>query len=172
MKYTRRKEIIMTIQSFHPIVNEKTKILILGTMPSVKSLEGGMYYGNPRNHFWEMMSRLLLLDMSVDYSTRIEMLLESGIGLWDVYKSCERKGSLDQHIKEEIPNDIIALIHKYPDISCVVLNGSKALKGFKKHFDTSIRVIALPSTSPIPTKYCKTVEDKWEYWKVLRLEVL
>jgi TDG/mug DNA glycosylase family protein len=166
------KEIKMTTHSFEPIIDEKTTMLILGSMPSVKSLEENMYYGNPRNHFWEMMSRLLLMDMDVDYATKISRLLNAGIGLWDVFESCERRGSLDQNIKDEIPNDFMALFRKYPNIQCVVLNGSKASKGFKKYVNSPIRVIPLPSTSPIPTKYCKTVEDKWEYWKVLRLEVL
>ncbi|MCK8059511.1 MULTISPECIES: DNA-deoxyinosine glycosylase [unclassified Fusibacter] len=161
----------MRISSFNPVVCGQTKILILGSMPSVKSLEENMYYGNPRNHFWELMARLLCVDMDTGYETRIQRLLEGGIGLWDVFESCQRKGSLDQDIKEEVPNNLVDLLGRYPNIECIVLNGSKAAKGFDKHFKLNIHTIRLPSTSPIPTKYCKSLDDKWEYWKVLRAEL-
>lgn len=90
-------------KSFAPAINENSKILILGSMPGIKSLEEAHYYAHPQNRFWKVMSVLCNNDMvSMDYQTRIQTLLDNNFALWDVIKSCKREGSLDSAIENEI----------------------------------------------------------------------
>lgn len=162
----------MRIHSFEPIVGEQVKILILGSMPSVKSLEQNMYYGHPRNHFWPIMGKLLDVDMTCDYSARLDYLKAGGIALWDSLSSCLREGSLDQAIVEGQANNIPKLLEEHPEIKLIVFNGRKAMDVFKKNFKAlEIRTILMPSTSPIPTKNCRNLEEKWGYWSILKEEL-
>ena len=90
------------IQSFPPFVNSQTEILILGTMPGIASLEKQEYYAHKRNHFWRIMYTLLdNLPIAEIFEEKIQMLQTNKIGLWDVLENCERKGSLDIHIKNQ-----------------------------------------------------------------------
>lgn len=156
----------MRINSFEPMIDKSTRVLILGSMPSVKSLQTHQYYGNPRNHFWPMLARLLGQELPEGYADRLQMLKNHHIGLWDVYGSCERMGSLDSDIQKEVPNDLEALLLEYPSIRVIALNGGKAAKGYQKHFaQLAVKTISLPSSSPIPTRLCKTFEDKLWIWQ-------
>ncbi|MCT4542364.1 MAG: DNA-deoxyinosine glycosylase [Vallitalea sp.] len=87
------------IISFDPIIGDEPKVLILGTMPSVKSLEINEYYGFGRNHFWKIMSDLFMFDKDLSYEEGKRVLIKNKIALWDVIYSCEREGSLDKNIK-------------------------------------------------------------------------
>lgn len=89
------------IFSFPPIVDSNSRILILGSIPGVKSLEKQQYYGHPQNKFWKIIFELLNEDFTGDYGEKIRMLKKHRIALWDVIDSCERKGSLDSEIKNE-----------------------------------------------------------------------
>ena len=109
----------MKIHSFEPIINEKSSILILGSMPGLESLRKGEYYGYPRNAFWRIMFSLLGEMPTEDYSAKKRMLLARGIALWDVIGSCEREGSLDSAIKNIRPNYFAGLYKKYPNIKHV-----------------------------------------------------
>lgn len=154
-----------------PIVDENTKVLIVGSMPGKQSLEKQQYYGNPRNHFWAIMGQLLAKDIPESYPEKIKLLRASQIGLWDSIESCERKGSLDATIKNEVPNDFIALFQQYPQIQLVLFNGGKSFEVFKKHVGLDVlenRVYEkMPSTSPIPGKNIKSFDEKVEAWGIL-----
>lgn len=143
--------------SFSPQINEKSKILILGSMPGVKSLEMQQYYAHPQNRFWKVMSELCGADLyNSDYETRINVLQENNFALWDVLKYCERNGSLDTNIENEIPNNISKLLQQYPHIEKILLNGNKAYSLFKKYFPTLLqkyKCCKMPSTSPANAKF-------------------
>ncbi|MEO4054996.1 DNA-deoxyinosine glycosylase [Solibacillus sp. CAU 1738] len=152
-----------------PVVDEHTKVLVVGSMPGVQSLEKQQYYGNARNHFWPIISEITGQTIPDDYIKRLELLKAHGIGLWDTIQSCERQGSLDATIRNEIPNDFAALFKKYPHIKAVFFNGSKAFDVFKKHIGFAVLASRdfekMPSTSPIPGKNIKSFEEKVEAWR-------
>jgi hypoxanthine-DNA glycosylase len=153
------------IKAFNPIVGEQPQILILGTMPSVKSLEYEEYYGYGRNQFWRIMGDLFGFERDDDYELRKIRITENGIAVWDVISSCERKGSLDKDIKNAEYNDIIGFIKGHPSIIKVVLNGGKARDIYKKRFEpylSDIETIALYSTSPANAI---SYERKFGQWK-------
>lgn len=124
------------IQSFAPLLSTEPKVLILGTMPSVKSLEQQEYYGNRQNAFWKILFALFRHDFSTAYADRVALIQQYHLALWDVLQSCERKGSLDAAIKEEQPNDIQQLLRNYPSIHTVVFSSQKAEQYFRKYIGT------------------------------------
>ncbi len=155
-----------------PVVDEKTKVLIVGSMPGMQSLEKQQYYGHPRNHFWSIIGQLIDEPVPQDYDQRIDLLRKCKIGLWDAIERCERVGSLDSNIKNEIPNDFAALFRQYPQIEAVLFNGGKAHDVFKKKVGFSLlagrNYYKMPSTSPIPGRNIKTFEQKVEAWRILQ----
>ena len=154
-----------------PIVDARTKVLIVGSMPGVQSLEKQEYYGNPRNHFWPIIGALLQVDVPTNYEERIQLVRKYGIGLWDVISHCERKGSLDSAIKNEVPNDFSLLFRDYPQIECILFNGTKAYEVFRKKVDFDVldaqKYIKMPSTSPVPGKHIQTFEEKINSYEIL-----
>ncbi len=154
-------------KSFSPSVNNKSKILILGSMPGVKSLTEQQYYAHPQNRFWKLMA-LICNNKDLpnkDYQEKLNILLEHGIALWDVIKSCDRAGSLDTDIKNEVPNDIERLLTKYPNIKKNFLNGNKSYTAFKKYFPNILskyNCYKMPSTSPANARY--RLDDLYEVW--------
>lgn len=155
-----------------PIIDEKTRILVVGSMPGKQSLNKRQYYGNPRNHFWSIMGQLFETEVPEDYDQKIEWLLSKKIGLWDSIQSCERQGSLDATIKNETPNDFESLFNQFPQIQLVLFNGGKSFDVFKKHVGLSLlqgRVYKkMPSTSPIPGKNIKSFDEKVDAWRVIK----
>ena len=149
------------IKSFDPIFDKNCKILILGSCPSVKSLEQGEYYAHKQNRFWRVMFRLLGCEVLADYDTKKQMLLNNGIGLWDTIGLCKREGSLDSAITDVVANDIPSLI-KNSKVRCIVLNGNKAKSVFKHKID-GVDIICLPSTSPANAKY--TFDKLFKIWQ-------
>ena len=101
-----------TCKSFQPNINMKSEILILGSMPGVKSLEMCQYYAHPQNRFWKLMGKFCKTDnlQELNYQEKLRILLKNKIALWDVIQSCERNGSLDSNIQNETPNDIRNLL--------------------------------------------------------------
>ena len=104
----------MEIQSFPSISNPNAKILILGTMQGTQSLALSEYYGNPRNHFWQLLFTIGNEPYSTDYKKKKNLLLKNNIALWDVMQTCERIGSLDSAILKEIPNDFKDFLKAHP----------------------------------------------------------
>lgn len=152
------------ISSFPPIINANSKILILGSIPGVKSLEKQQYYGHPQNKFWKIIFHLFNEDFTEDYIQRINVLKKHHIALWDVIDSCERKGSLDSEIKNEEANHIPELLQEYPNIQAIFCNGGKSYKNLQKMLGKTsiIPFYLLPSTSPLHTI---SFEKKLEEWK-------
>ncbi|WP_449537694.1 DNA-deoxyinosine glycosylase [Ferdinandcohnia sp. Marseille-Q9671] len=155
-----------------PVVGEDPRVLILGSMPSEQSLRKQQYYGNNRNHFWKIMFLLFDHYEIEEYEDKIPFIKDKKIALWDVLYSCIREGSLDVNIKEEEPNEIEAFVKKYPTLRLIACNGTKAYKSYQKYIGLDrfpgIEVVKLPSTSPVPGKYNKTLEGKLEDWNVIK----
>ncbi len=156
--------------SFAPITAADATILILGTMPGTKSLEIQQYYGHPQNNFWRFMFEILNEDFSKDYDARKALLIKNKIALWDVLQYCERIGSLDSAIKNEITNDFEQFLKQHPTIKTIFFNGQKAATFFKKHVslknNKDYNLITLPSTSPANAS--KPFETKLNEWKIIR----
>ncbi len=143
--------------SFPPIAANNARILILGSMPSVKSLEQQQYYAHPRNAFWLLMSSIFNMDKELTYPQRCEHLLANKIAVWDVIKTCQRQGSLDQDIvpASMIANDFNSFLQQHPTIQQICFNGTKAEQVFNRYVlpiltehQKEIVRCKLPSTSP------------------------
>lgn len=153
------------IQSFLPVLPHQPTILILGSMPGVASLSQQEYYAHPRNHFWKIMAFLYNSEETLlDYETKKKLLLQNNIALWDVLEFCERKGSLDIHIKKPIPHDIQKFLNQHPTIQKIIFNGKESYKLFIKHFEIMERFSyhIVPSTSPANTMKFETKLALWQ----------
>jgi len=152
-----------------PVVGDSPKVLILGSFPSVMSLEKKEYYANPRNRFWLLMEALLGMKAGLPYHVRTVELKRRGITLWDITKECERKGSDDAAIENEVMNDIPGFLQDHPTISVIVLNGKRAAHIFHQHFADGIpgiMIFTLPSTSPANARFgLPQLEDAWSVLK-------
>ena len=138
------------ISSFPPIIDKESKILILGSIPGVKSLEMQQYYAHPQNKFWKIIFELFNEKFTKDYDERIKILEKHHIALWDVIDTCERIGSLDSEIRNEEANKIEELLQNFPNIKAIFCNGQKSHKNLQKILGKKFRmpIIVLPSTSP------------------------
>lgn len=152
------------IFSFPPIISNDSKILILGSIPGVKSLEKQQYYGHPQNKFWKIIFELFNEEFTENYDERLNVLKKHHIALWDVIDSCERKGSLDSEIKNEEANQIEELLENYPNITAIFCNGGKSYKNLQKLLGKKFKIpiYLLPSTSPLHTI---SFERKLVEWK-------
>lgn len=153
--------------SFEPVVGKNSKLLILGTMPGVKSLEAQQYYAHERNAFWPILFELFNEAPTNDYQQKINLLIGKGIALWDTLQFCYREGSLDSNIKDALPNIITEFLTKNKTIKNVIFNG----KGAENYYDKfhqrldGIGYHSLPSTSPANARL-KFV-DKLDAWSVI-----
>lgn len=139
--------------SFPPRAAASCRVLILGSLPGEESLRRKQYYAHPRNAFWPIMGALAGFDSGLPYEDRLERLNAAGIALWDVVASGRRRGSLDQHIEEETPNDIPGLLEDCPTIRAIACNGTASHRYLKKYFPglwerPGLHICPLPSTSP------------------------
>ncbi len=138
------------IHQIDPVCNEKSRILILGTFPSIKSREGGFYYHHPQNRFWKVLADLVQ-ESAPPFSIHEKkaFLLRNHIAVWDVIRSCDIVGSSDSSIRNVIPNDLNQILSHVP-IRAIFANGNKAHELYKKYCmkETGRAAIKLPSTSP------------------------
>lgn len=160
------------VKSFAPIENADAKILILGSMPGEASLRAGQYYAHPQNLFWRIMGELLGFDPASPYKERIQALKSARIALWDVLRSCRRKGSLDSNIDHGslTPNDFGKFFRRHPKITHVFFNGAKAEECYRKYVPPIARIepieyLRLPSTSPANASI--SIERKREAWRAV-----
>lgn len=158
------------LESFEPIVDENSRVLILGTMPGVESLRQQQYYAHPRNLFWSFIYGIFNENPDSDYDKKIEFLKQKNIALWDVYKFCKRKGSLDADIIDEVPNEVAKLINAYPNINYVFCNGATSQKHFVKNvlpdINRDIFYMRLPSTSPANASI--PLKQKLDMWQKVK----
>lgn len=152
--------------TFDPVYDKDSKILILGTFPSVKSREQNFYYGHKQNRFWKLLARILGVSVPQEVEEKKKMLLSNHIAIWDVIASCEIKGSSDASIRNVKPNPIGMLLQK-TDIEKIYANGSKAYELYRTYIYPEVQreIIKLPSTSPANAVY--TFDKLLERWKVI-----
>ncbi|WP_199911974.1 DNA-deoxyinosine glycosylase [Stenotrophomonas sp. YAU14D1_LEIMI4_1] len=135
-------------------VNEDCRVLLLGSMPGVASLQEQQYYAHPRNRFWPLLGALCGFDSGLPYTQRLHALAAARVGLWDVIGQCQRRGSLDADIVRgsEVPNALPALIARLPSLVLIGCNGAAAAQAFRRWVLPQLvappPVLALPSTSP------------------------
>lgn len=132
-----------------PVFDQSSRVLILGSFPSVKSRESGFFYGHPQNRFWRTLAAVLKKDVSGTVEEKKAFLLANGIALWDVIESCEIEGSSDSSIREVIPNDVERILMEAP-IERIFTNGATAHRLYCRYLQkrTGREAICLPSTSP------------------------
>ena len=134
---------------FEPIFDERSRILILGTLPSVKSREGQFYYHHPQNRFWKVLAKICGTEPPATIAAKKAMLLEHGIAIWDVVQSCDIIGSSDSSIKNVTPAELSVILRQAP-VQTIFLNGGKAWNLYQKYCAgmTELPAVKLPSTSP------------------------
>jgi len=150
--------------TFLPIYNKESKVLILGTAPSVKFRENNFYYGHPQNRFWKVLAEITGHDLPQSIEEKKDFLLSNGIAIYDVIESCDIQGSSDSSIRNVVPADlreILSITGKIP----VFGNGGTAFRLYKKHQEkeTGIPMILLPSTSPANAAWnLQRLTDAWQ----------
>lgn len=149
---------------FEPVFDENSKVLILGTFPSVKSRENRFYYGHPQNRFWKVIAGLTESEVPQTIEEKKKLLLEHGIAIWDVIESCDIIGSSDSSIKNVVPADIERVVAN-SKIQNIYANGGTAKKLYEKYSQkkTGREIIGLPSTSPANAAY--SLERLLECWQ-------
>lgn len=148
----------------------EARVMIVGSMPSVKSLADAQYYAHPRNAFWPILFDVFGVMPTDDYEARKALIRGNGLALWDAAGVCEREGSLDSNMRNIIYNDFAALYARCPHIHTVLCNGGTAHTLFvKSGFAGDRRVLRMPSTSPA---YTMPYAKKLDIWKKTLLEVL
>ncbi len=139
----------MEIHNIPPLYDEKSRILILGSFPSVKSREGQFFYHHPQNRYWKVMAAVLGNPVPETIEDKKRMILSHHAAMWDVIASCDITGSSDSSIKNAVPNDIGRLLEE-TEIERICTNGGTAHKYYRKYIQNKIgrEDIVLPSTSP------------------------
>lgn len=153
----------MIVHPFNPIYDSQSRILILGTFPSVKSRENDFYYGHPQNRFWKVLSAVFNSKLPRTIVEKKNFLLQNRIALWDVISSCNITGSSDSSITNAIPNDLTIILLN-TSIKKIYCNGTKAFELYQKYIfpKTKIPAIKLPSTSPANASW--TIDKLIEEW--------
>lgn len=156
------------IHNLKPVYNENSKVLILGSLPSLKSREIGFYYSHPQNRFWKTLERVYGEKIGTSINERKEFVLKHNIALFDVIKSCDINSSSDSSIKNIVPNNISTIL-KETKIEVIFTTGKKAYDLYNKHIfpKTKIEAVYLPSTSPANCP--KGIEEKlYDTYKEIR----
>ncbi|WP_456322442.1 DNA-deoxyinosine glycosylase [Hydrogenimonas sp.] len=154
------------VHPFPPIIYTDSKILILGSFPSLKSFENAFYYAHPRNQFWRLLGDIFQKPATTRQTKRW-LLKSTGIALWDVIASCERKNSADSNLKACETNDILALLEEYPNIEAIGFTGKKAQSLFMRHFGKSIDLPTFLLPSPSPAYAALSYEEKLKRWSAI-----
>lgn len=156
------------IHPIKPLYDKNSKILILGSFPSLKSREQMFFYGHPQNRFWKVLAAVFNCDAPQTVEQKRQFLLSHNIAVWDVIASCEIVGSSDSSIKNVIPNDLTEILSK-ADIKQIFVNGKTAEKYYNKYIkaQTGRSAICLPSTSPANAVWSlERLIDAWEIIKI------
>lgn len=150
--------------TFDPVCDRNSRVLVLGTFPSVKSRENNFYYGHPQNRFWKVIASITEREVPETTEEKKELLLANHIAVWDVIKTCDIIGSSDSSIKNVVANDIAGLLEK-TNITAVVANGATAERLYNTYVfaQTGVRIIKMPSTSPANAAW--SLERLCKEWK-------
>ncbi len=157
----------MTLHTIEPVWDKNSKVLILGSFPSVKSREEGFYYGHKQNRFWKVIASVCNCSVPENIQDKKKMLLSNGIAVWDVVHSCDIVGSSDNSIKNVVPNDI-GIIIENSKVERIFTNGKKADELYSKYIEQSVGITAvcLPSTSPANAVW--TLEKLCTEWQQIK----
>ncbi len=152
--------------TFEPVFNKESKILILGSFPSVKSRENNFYYGHPQNRFWKVLAEVLGNEVPQTIEEKKLFLLEHHIAVWDVIESCTIIGSSDSSIKDVVVNDFSRVLGN-SEIETIYVNGGKAYELYHKYAEekTEMQAVKLPSTSPANAAW--NLKKLCEAWSVI-----
>lgn len=153
---------------FLPLYDSDSKILILGSFPSVKSRENAFFYGHPQNRFWTVVAAVFGDTTPNTIEEKKAFLRKNNIALWDVIASCDIVGSSDNTIKNVLPNDLRIILDNAP-IERIFVNGKTSQKYYEKYIANVINrnAIYLPSTSPANAAW--SVEKLIDYWKIINI---
>ena len=156
----------LRLRGLPPVADARTRLVILGSFPGAASLQAQQYYAHPQNKLWPILAALWAQhpqpDRS-DYAGRCEWLLARGLGLWDVYDSCEREGSLDSAIRAAQVNDFAKLRQRCPHLQLALHNGGESYKHARQTEALGLTAIKLPSTSPANASW--SFEKKLQAWR-------
>ena len=148
------------------MVTADTRLLVLGSFPSEASLVAAQYYAHPRNQFWTILSSLWGIDLrGLAYPARLDEVRRRGLGIWDVYASCRREGSLDSAIEEAAPNDLAALVATLPRLRAIAHNGGESARAMRWTRTLAGAVVRLPSSSPANASW--SLARKVDAWRAV-----
>ena len=159
--------------SIEPIIGHNPRIIILGSMPGIISINAAQYYANPRNLFWTVLADLFGMDIDCSYESKVQQIQQLPMIVWDTLKACHREGSLDSKIlnTDIEANDIAALLNSYPTVQAIAFNGGASAKYFDRlvkpliPINLNIELLKMPSTSPANAGMKR--ERKLELWRRL-----
>lgn len=152
------------LSGFPPVIDQHTRVLILGSFPSAASLAAGQYYAHPQNQFWRVLGTVLGQELkAMPYAARLKAVTAAGMGIWDIYASCERSGSLDSAIREATANDFAALAESAPLLRRICFNGRMAARRIREIQALGFDAVVLPSTSPAHAGM--SIDEKLARWR-------
>ncbi len=162
-----KRELVHVVHPFEPLYDSNSKILILGSFPSVKSREQKFFYGHPQNRFWKVISQILEEELPQTIEQKREMLIKNKIALYDVIYSCDIKGSSDSSITNVVPSDLSNILKAANIGDRIYCNGNTSRDMYMKYTYsyTGIKCMGLPSTSPANAAW--NVEQLVEKWKII-----
>jgi len=161
------------VHSIEPIIGRNPRIIILGSMPGIISINAIQYYANPRNLFWMVLEDLFGIDINASYEFKVQQVQQLPLIIWDTLKSCHREGSLDSKIlsTDLEANDIGALLKRFPTVQAIAFNGGASAKYFDRLVrpqlskDLNVELFKMPSTSPANAGMKQ--QQKLEIWRKL-----
>jgi hypoxanthine-DNA glycosylase len=158
----------MAVHPIVPVYDENSRVLVLGSFPSVKSREEMFFYGHPQNRFWRVTAAVFGAETPQTVADKREFLLSHGIALWDVLASCDIEGSADSTIKNAVPNDL-SPIFAAAKIEKIFVNGKAAEKYYNKYLKKTLgrEAVCLPSTSPANAAW--SAERLAEAWRLIKI---
>ncbi len=152
------------LSSLPPVLAPHTRLVVLGSFPGVASLRAQQYYAHPRNQFWPLLSALWEVELiGLPYAQRVAEASARGLGLWDVYASCRRTGSLDSAIRDAVFNDLASLRQRAPGLRAIAHNGGESARALRHTQALGVAVIRLPSTSPANASW--SFDRKLDAWR-------
>jgi len=152
------------LRGLPPVVSASTRLLLLGSFPSAASLAAAQYYAHPRNQFWMILAALWGVDLrALPYRQRLAEVRRRGLGIWDVYASCRRDGSLDSAIEAAEPNDLASLVARLPRLGAIAHNGGESARTMRLTRTLAPEVVRLPSSSPANASW--SLARKVDAWR-------